>query len=225
MTADLARLADLIGSDGWIAAMGILFFFGVGELVHRAVAGHHRVPHYKLRATNLLHQQGDVPGVALGSTAPSGEPQPAPTVPTDPGAGPNLQSGLSRLEQGRRRDHSSEQPQPASGTTHSGAGPTPPVSPAVAGDSQAPVALATSPSADREGIPAGSTAHRELPAGPTNVPTPGHSPGVLHSEAGTVRDADTPPQPSSTVSASPTKRPAAVCPPERAAAGLPRSVA
>jgi hypothetical protein len=195
MTADLARLADLIGSDGWIAAMGILFFFGVGELVHRAVAGHHRVPHYKLRAAAAhLHPQSDVPeAVALGSTAPSGEPLPAPTVPTDPGAGTNLQSGLSRLEQGRRRDHSSEQPQPAPPSSHPGAG-----------------------------IPAGSTPHQVLPAGPKPRVTVGTG-GCCGDP---VRDADTPPQPSSTVSASPIKRPAIVAdtPESTAVAGLPAHV-
>lgn len=176
--------------DSWTAAMISILIYVAVFRIYGWVTGHHRVPHYKLRATNLLHQQGDVPGVALGSTAPSGEPQPAPTVPTDPGAGPNLQSGLSRLEQGRRRDHSSEQPQPAPPSSHPGAG-----------------------------IPAGSTPHQVLPAGPK--PRVTAAPTRMSADDDPDRDADTPGR--TTVSASPIKRPAIVAdtPESTAVAGLP----
>jgi hypothetical protein len=141
---------------------------------------------YKLRAASSRRQRT----ARRGSAAPDGEPQPAPTVPTDPGAGPNLQSGLSRLEQGRRRDHSSEQPQPAPPSSHPGAG-----------------------------IPAGSTPHQVLPAGPKPRVTAAAT--RMSADDDPDRDADTPGR--TTVSASPIKRPAIVAdtPESTAVAGLP----
>jgi hypothetical protein len=112
--------ADLI--NGWICGMVGAAAVLVGVLIHDWVVGPHRVPHYKLRATNLLHQQGDVPEVALGSTAPSVEPQPAPLLSTR-GAGTNPMTGGSAVMIGV------EPPQPAPGRVRPGAGPTPPARP------------------------------------------------------------------------------------------------
>lgn len=140
---------------------------------------------YTLRADSSCR----VTTARRGSADPDGEPQPAPGTQI-PSAGSNLQSGLSRLEQGRRRDHSSEQPQPASETTHSGAGPIPPRARLAARheEPQPPVnSVACDPAdhrVDREGTPADTD------------------------QLGSV-------------SAGATKRPAAVAPPDAAAAGLP----
>jgi hypothetical protein len=74
----------------------------------------------KLRATTS--PACDVPEVALGSTAPSGEPQPAPLLSTR-GAGTNPMTGGSAVMIGV------EPPQPAPGRVRPGAGPTPPARP------------------------------------------------------------------------------------------------
>lgn len=153
-----------------------------------------------------------VPWAATGSTAPSVEPTPAP--PAQAGAGPYVRVTAGRLTYRvpsvtLTGDSSAadcvEPPPPAPGPvlTTPGAGPTPPASTAVAGDSQPPVAPVTVPRAGREGIPAGSSfllPGVPLPAGPT-TPAPGRARGVPRPGVGH-------------------QRPAAASPPEPVAAGL-----
>jgi hypothetical protein len=121
------------------------------------------------------------------------------TVLRAPATGPKLQSGLSRLEQGRRY---SVQPQPTPGSHDSGVGPTPPR-----------VRLA------------GRHEEPQPPAGPVTRDPAGHLPQVdregvtaapTRADGDPVRDADT--DQLGSVSASPTKRPAAVADPDSAAA-------
>jgi len=198
--------------DGWTYAMATIGAVLVGVLIHDWAVGPHRVPHRKLRAA-AVHLQGDVPeAVTLGSDAPSSaEPQPAPG--RAPGAGTQLTAGLTRLAvQGGSADSpASVEPPPAPGLRSPGAGPTPPT------PSMTRHPAGHLPHRGRGEIPAGSTSrHGSLPAGPTTR--------VAAVAVGDpVRDADTPPQPSSTVSASPTKRPAIVAdtPESTAVAGLP----
>lgn len=227
----MVTVSALIGSDGYLVAMGVLLLTCLIELVRRltnpAWRRTHLVSHRKLRATNLLHPQDAVPEVALGSTAPSGEPQPAPGTQI-PSAGTTLQSGLSRLDQGRRRDPSSERPNPASETIHSGAGPTPPRARLAARheEPQPPVDPVDGhrprhlPQVDREGIPAGGSAPHAPPAGPTTRVTAAPTP-LAGAVGDPDRDVDTLSR--TPVSASPTKRPAIVAdtPESTAVAGLP----
>lgn len=159
-------------------------------------------PNLKVRATG--HLQGDVPTAAQGSDAPSSaEPTPAPPSPLE-GAGTNLQPGPSRLDQGRRRDHSSEQPHPAPGTTSPGAGPN---------SRAASNALAAG---STEPVPASGTLAGIPGAGPTTRVTT--APNRTGADADPDRDADTSSR--TAVSASP-QRPAAAVNPDSAAADLP----
>lgn len=108
----LITAAGLLGIDWWQLHTG------------RTVRYRH-VPHRKLRAVGHPYQ-GDIPAtVRRGSAdAPTSvEPhQPAPDRRESAGAGPELQARLGGLDQRRRRDSSSEPPQPAPGTQPPGAG-------------------------------------------------------------------------------------------------------